>query len=181
VARGLYSDFLQTCWFQLYDLPEPDILLPSFLPYHLANQPVAGFNGVTFPGLTGNTDEVKEAIWPWPHKFVSSATFDQLVLRKGMSSENLDFITWALTAIAGLTAPRRSLILYSLDKARYARRGWLLYNAIPQSYRAPDFDASSTDIAVEELTLEVHTIMPVPLGSGFSLGGTDVGGPTQKV
>jgi len=168
MARSHLFDFLQTCWFQLFEIPDLNQPVP-FLAHHMANLPVAGFNHITFPGITVNTEKIREGTFPWEHSVIMNATVDPITLRSGMMDINMDFYTWTMMGATGVMPTRRTLALYQLDRSRYARKMWVLYGCIPSGFWGPDLDATSSEVGIEELTLEITHMTQVPLGPGFPL------------
>lgn len=181
MARSASTDPLLAHNFALLDVPVAG-LLPTAFPIKTVQSAVAsgsfvGFRSLTMPEATIEMKEIKEGNWPYTHKtptgFVDSGTVSMEFAVFGF---NTDMWLYFQQAIWGRIAPRRSFIVVQTraDKLTIQRAYWL-EDCLPQSWKpVSDFDATSSEVSVESMTLDVHRIrllpVPVPLGPNASVG-----------
>ena len=80
------------------------------------------------------------------------AKYSHLVLKRGLLGST-DLWEWWKQAREGQANVDRNITITLLDEARAPVWAWRFRNAFPVNYRVTPLDASSSDIAVEELTL----------------------------
>ncbi|MEY2445242.1 MAG: hypothetical protein QOE00_1822 [Ilumatobacteraceae bacterium] len=86
------------------------------------------------------------------HKQPGLAKYGPLVLQRGLSGST-DLWEWWKQAREGQPNVDRNIRVTLLDEERAEVWTWLFRNAFPVNYRVAPLDSSSSDIAVEELTL----------------------------
>lgn len=95
MARSLFSDYLQTHTFWLFDVaPIEGFALPIF-------NPLAGFASITAPGMTFETYDVTEGNWFFRKKVIKKADIDPITLTRGVTFWDSDFWRWSVAAITG--------------------------------------------------------------------------------
>ena len=80
------------------------------------------------------------------------AKYGHLVLKRSLIGST-DLWDWWKQAREGQPNVDRNITITLLDEARSSVWAWRFRNAFPVNYRVSPLDASSSDIAVEELTL----------------------------
>jgi len=80
------------------------------------------------------------------------AKYSHLVLKRGLIGST-DLWEWWKQAREGQSNLDRNITITLLDEERVAVWSWRFRNAFPVNYRVTALDASSSDIAVEELTV----------------------------
>jgi phage tail-like protein len=80
------------------------------------------------------------------------AKYSHLVLKRGLIGST-DLWDWWKQAREGQPDVDRNITITLLDEERSAVWSWRFRNAFPVNYRVTPLDASSSDLAVEELTL----------------------------
>jgi hypothetical protein len=243
MARPTLRDHLQAYSFYLVDIAPIEVLgLPIFTP-------LFGFNAITAPEITVETQEVVECNWSFHRKVVKKASIGTMTLSRGALFYDSDFWRWIKTAISGNTedfqssnyglamsvgagaldpggsnlgiaaaaassalglfgfpriggpSPRRDLMLVQLfahmgtgelaataitgllgvasvlgagaaiggfgKAARVPAKAWLLKGCIPVRYKvAGDFDATSSEVSIQELDIECENVDEVSLAGG---------------
>jgi phage tail-like protein len=84
------------------------------------------------------------------------AKYTHLVLKRGLIGST-DLWEWWKQAREGQSNVDRNITITLLDEERVPVWSWRFRNAFPVNYRVTPLDASSSDIAVEELTLTFDT------------------------
>lgn len=91
-----------------------------------------------------------------PRKMPGLTKYGNVTLKWGMT-ENMSFYTWVsdITSGAKLSAEDRvkDVTITLQDDAHSPIASWTLVNAWPCKYTAPDFNASSSEIAFESVEL----------------------------
>jgi phage tail-like protein len=80
------------------------------------------------------------------------AKYGHLVLKRGLIGST-DLWEWWKQAREGQSNLDRNIMITLLDEERVPVWSWRFRNAFPVNYRVTSLDASSSDIAVEELTV----------------------------
>jgi hypothetical protein len=97
VARSTVQDYLQAFPFWLFDVAPIDTLaLPIFTP-------LSGFATVSAPEITLETQEIKEANWPFKRHSIKGADVSPITLTKGVTFHNSDFWRWLIASVMGDT------------------------------------------------------------------------------
>lgn len=102
------------------------------------------------------------------------AEFDDMTLKKGMCDSNSAvFWQWLSNTLnpAATTKIRRNVNILLFNQAGDILQCWTLIGAIPTSWKAPSFQATGTDVAIEELTLSYEGIK---VQYGQSPGGSSI-------
>ena len=169
MARSYLSDPLLTCHFALIEVPAPS-LWPIAFPYKTARSAISsgnfvGFQSMTTPEFTLETREIKQGNWPYIHNIiVGYQSGGTITLSQAVLSLATDMYMWWSSAAQGVLAPRRHMILTHLrsDKKLPARM-LSCENCIPVSWKpASDFDASTSQVSVETLTLWTQRVNIIP-------------------
>jgi hypothetical protein len=103
VARSVIQDYLQVFPFALFDVaPIESLSLPIFTP-------LSGFATVSAPEISIETQEIKEANWPFKRHAIKGADVSQITLTRGVTFANSDFWRWIVASIMGDTEWRLKL------------------------------------------------------------------------
>jgi phage tail-like protein len=125
--------------------------------------PAAGFQTCSMPDLTLENHEYSEGLWTYRRKFVGTPTFNDITMAKGVVRNDSSFFKWVMAAVLN-KAYRTSLTInhYHRDdvsglidytNAKPSRQ-LILMNAGPGNVKlGSDFDAMSSDISIEEVTV----------------------------
>ncbi len=88
--------------------------------------------------------------------------YSNIVLKRGIVADDLDFFSWINTKQMG-TIERRDVVISLLNENHEPIISWKLKNAFPVKYAGPVLLAESSDLAIEslELTHEGITVIGV--------------------
>lgn len=86
-----------------------------------------------------------------PMKVPGLKKYGNITLRQGLV-DSMVLYDWVVTGVNG-AVERKTITITLLDEEESPAASWQVINAWPTRYTAPDFNASSSEIAVE--TLEV--------------------------
>jgi phage tail-like protein len=143
----------------------------------------AGFSRVS--GLSQETEvvEYREGIdGASVRKLPGLTTFEDLVLEKGKST-NEDFQIWQNQVFevrerGGLPDPayRRNVIIQLLNRNNVPVKEWVAFRAWATKLEHGDFDAASSDVLLETLTIAHEGLKAVKPGSGKAIAAAGAGG-----
>jgi len=85
---------------------------------------------------------------------MGAINFSTVVLKRGLTSSD-DLWTWFGLVGTGAYAQRLNVTITQFDQAGSGVFSWTLLKAMPIKFKAPDFNASNNEVAIEELHL-VH-------------------------
>lgn len=83
---------------------------------------------------------------------VGHAEYDDITLKRGMS-DSQTFWSWVTNTLTSLSKERRNVNIVLFNQAGETMQSWTLIGSIPISWKAPAFQADSSSMAIEELTL----------------------------
>lgn len=114
-----------------------------------------GFSSVSGLILTTNVDSIREGgVNDYVHKLPKQTTQTDLVLKKGQTDDDTLW-TWYADVVGGKIA-RKNGSIYLLDDQGSPAMWWNFIEAFPISWTGPAFDASSSRVAIESMTLTHH-------------------------
>lgn len=108
---------------------------------------VSGFDATIEPIEYREGDMASET----PLKVAGLRKYGNITLKKGMI-EGQVLYDWLAPGLTG-EVQRKTVTVSLLDEAQKAVASWQIINAWPTKYTAPDFNATSNEIAVETLEL----------------------------
>lgn len=95
MARGWVTDYLQSHTFWLCDIAPLDLLsLPIF-------NPLMGFKSISGPEINFDTEEIREANWPFTKKVIKGGSCSAITLTRGSTWYDSDFWRWTMAALRG--------------------------------------------------------------------------------
>lgn len=114
---------------------------------------VAGFSEVSAPDITSDPVEYREGpvVGKVSGRQPGIVTYSNVSLKRG-STQSHTFADW-MKAIRNGKAPRKTVVITLLDDETKEVASWQLEKAWPTKYTAPDFNATSNEIAIERLEL----------------------------
>jgi phage tail-like protein len=83
---------------------------------------------------------------------LKQAKFNDITLKRGMT-DDLVFWQWINQVLEGQAKQRLNINILLFNQAGDTMQTWTLIGAIPVSWKSPSFQADSTTVAIEELTL----------------------------
>jgi phage tail-like protein len=111
-----------------------------------------GFSEVS--GFDANIDviEYREGdMVQTPMKLPGLKKYGNITLRQGLT-DSIVLYEWIITGVDG-PVDRKTVTITALDEAGEPAASWQVINAWPMKYTAPDFNATSSEVAIEALEL----------------------------
>jgi phage tail-like protein len=102
--------------------------------------------------------------------FLGHPTFNDITLKKGVT-DDLTFWQWGSQVLRGFPQQRLNISILLFNQSGQTMQTYLLIGAVPVGWKAPSFQADSTSVAIEELTiayegLKIYSTTPVGSSSG---------------
>ena len=82
-----------------------------------------------------------------PYKIPGLKKYGNITLKKGLT-DSLVMYEWLITGVDG-PVDRKTITITSLDESEQPVASWQVINAWPIKYSAPDFNATSSEVAIE--------------------------------
>ncbi|MFT4105831.1 MAG: phage tail protein [Lacrimispora sp.] len=86
-----------------------------------------------------------------PMKLPGLRKYSNITLKQGLA-DSMVLYDWIISGVDG-AADRKTITITLLDEEEAPAASWQVINAWPMKYTAPDFNASSSEVAIE--TLEI--------------------------
>lgn len=86
-----------------------------------------------------------------PMKLPGLKKYGNITLKQGVA-DSMVMYEWMIAGVEG-EVERKTITITVLDETETATASWQVINAWPAKYTAPDFNASSSEVAIE--TLEI--------------------------
>ena len=117
------------------------------------NKEEAGFNEVSSPDVTADPIEYREGntAGKTPGKQPGILKYSNVTLKRGTTDSQI-FVAWMKDIQAG-KATRKTVVITLMDDEMKEVASWQLEKAWPTKYTAPDFNATSNEVAIESLEL----------------------------
>lgn len=176
-SRHPVENLLQTNRFWLVDT-----VPSSTFPFFVLGAPIMGFQSITMPEITLETDEIKQINSMYKRTIYSGGSVSTITLTRGARAYDDTFSIWIDRAIRGIDMVPRNLLLLQFTGINVAAwggasvdlpvaieaweiaqflpgRAWLLWDAIPVRYKpGSDFDATSGEVSIMEIDLAIHAM-----------------------
>ncbi len=111
-----------------------------------------GFSEVTGFDASIDVVEYREGdMVQTPYKIPGLKKYGNITLKKGLT-DSLVMYEWLITGVDG-PVDRKTITITSLDESEQPVASWQVINAWPVKYTAPDFNATSSEVAIE--TVEI--------------------------
>jgi len=187
MARSTIADFLQNYLFhaEVVDTPIGADVLKGVRGEGHPVEGEAGFQSISGGNVNADVAEYREGIAPrWPRKVIGILNVDDFTFTRGEVPGDTIFFDWLMAYIAGYDA-RADIHIYhysKLDvpkgieelKPEKATHTYKLFNAVPTSVKVvPDFDATSSEVAVSELTVSIERVSVEVRSDIQKIGGVD--------
>lgn len=171
MARSNLGDLLQNFAFWLIDI-DPSARLPFFV----LGGPLYGFNAITHPEISVETEDIVQVNSPWKVRAFASADVGSITLSRGVRFYDSSMYTWIDRYIEGTDVGQRNLLLIHnmntslgsipaaptpdfIEIFRIPGKAWLLWDCIPVRYKAgSDLDGTSGDVSISELDIQPSRI-----------------------
>ncbi len=161
--------------------------------------PLLAFTAATAPEINVELKDIKPGNWEYQRRVVSRASVSPITLSRGVNFYDSDFYNWVTNAIRGKQPVRRNLAMIHFLGFRPLRqavgqggigieaggssmveripgRAWILKNCVPTRYKAgSDFDASSSDVSIQELEVQPEYIVELTVSTLSPFAGRALG------
>ena len=84
--------------------------------------------------------------------FIKQTKFNDVTLKRGLT-DDLAFWGWMKETLSDTPNKRLNVTIMVFNQAGETMQSWTLIGAIPVGWKAPSLQASSSSVAIEELTL----------------------------
>lgn len=113
----------------------------------------AGFSEVSAPNITSDPVEYREGSMAskFSGKQPGILKYPIVTLKRG-TTESRIFVDW-MKEVQNGKAPRKTVVITLMDDEMKEVASWQLEKAWPTKYSAPDFNATSNEVAIESLEL----------------------------
>lgn len=176
-TRSRLEDLLQSHRFWLVD-----VVPSSTIPFFVLGSPIMGYQAITMPEITLDTDEIKQLNSMYKRTIYSGGGVGPVTLSRGARVYDDLFYAWVDRAIRGIDMVPRNLLLLQYTEINAANalglsvdlpvaieawevaqfvpgRAWLLWGCIPMRYKpGSDFDAMSSEVSIMELDIQPWAI-----------------------
>lgn len=111
-----------------------------------------GFSEVTGFDASIDVMEYREGdMVQTPMKIPGLKKYGNITLKKGLA-DSIVLYEWIIVGVDG-PVERKTITITLLDEAEEAVASWMVINAWPIKYTAPDFNATSSEVAIESLEI----------------------------
>lgn len=111
-----------------------------------------GFSEVTGFDASIDVMEYREGdMVQTPMKIPGLKKYGNITLKKGLA-DSMVLYEWMIAGVDG-AVERKTITITLLDESEEAAASWQIINAWPVKYTAPDFNATSSEVAVESLEI----------------------------
>lgn len=111
-----------------------------------------GFSEVSGFDVTIDIKEYREGDMPQTlSKVPGLKKYSNIVLKKGLA-DSMVLYDWIMKGVEG-EVERKTVTITLLDQTESAVASWQVINAWPTKYTAPSFNASSSEVSIEQLDL----------------------------
>jgi len=183
MARNRLTDFMQSHRFWLFDVVPS--LAP---PFYVLGTPFFGFSNITAPEYTAEVSEIKQLNSMFKRYAYDGGSVGPITLTRGIRGYDDTMWDWMYRALIGLEVTQRHLLLLQFTNINMNRlgagedakfigydipgidtplefgmylpgRAYLLWSCIPTRYKtAGDFDATSSEVSLQELEIQPEAI-----------------------
>lgn len=185
MARPRFLDKMQVYPFWVFDVSGF-----SGNPLFSVFDPVLGFSSVTAPEISVETMDIQPGNWEYKRRVVKTADVGSITMARGVNFFASDFYNWISNAIRGIQPVRRNLVIVHFMSFKPIRqlqgatsgvgpelgstalverlpgRAWFLSGCVPTRYKAGgDFDASSSDVSIQELEVQPEYIQEITVAT----------------
>lgn len=111
-----------------------------------------GFSEVTGFDASIDVIEYREGdMVPTPMKIPGLKKYGNITLKQGLTTSTVLY-DWIIAGVNG-AVERKTITITLLDDEEAAAASWQVINAWPTKYTAPDFNATSSEIAIDSLEI----------------------------
>lgn len=111
-----------------------------------------GFSEVTGFGVSIDVMEYREGdMVQTPMKIPGLKKYGNITLKQGLA-DSMVLYDWIIAGVDG-AVDRKTITITLLDEEEAPAASWQVINAWPMKYTAPDFNATSSEVAIESLEI----------------------------
>lgn len=111
-----------------------------------------GFSEVTGFGVSIDVMEYREGdMVQTPMKIPGLKKYGNITLKQGLA-DSMVLYDWIIAGVDG-AVDRKTITITLLDEEEAPAASWQVINAWPMKYSAPDFNATSSEVAIESLEI----------------------------
>lgn len=168
MARALSTDPLQNFSYYLLDIPvaaSPPVAFPFKIGQGLSEGQLLSFKSISIPSVSMGMKTIQEGNWPYAHQIpTGQITTGDTTIEAAVTPLSMDFYLWFFQAVWGTGAPRRNFtVVHTRADKLIPRRVVNLFGCVPKSWQpSSNFDASSSELSIESLTVSVHQVEVLP-------------------
>ena len=121
----------------------------------------ANFQSVS--GLSGGYSPepfVEGGVSAFTHKLTSRSAFTPLTLKRGLTSSRLLY-NWCDVTFKTMRTVPTDVLISLLDEKQQPVESWMVLQAIPTNWSASNFDATSSSVVFETLTLNFQNFIRI--------------------
>lgn len=168
MARSIDTDPLKVSHFYLLDIPitaKAPVAFPFKIGQNASQSQLLSFRSISIPQMEHQVKEIQEGNWPYKHNVLTGfVNTGNVTIGSAVTPLSLDFYLWFQQGVYGTVGPRRNFtVVHTRGPNELPRRIINLSGCLPVAWKpSGDFDASSSDISIEELTLAVNRVWVLP-------------------
>ena len=123
---------------------------------------VGGFTNVSGLEISVEVKPVQEGgVNDMEFKIPTRTKYTDIVLQRGLTDRDM-FWPWYLGVMEGIIVRKHGSI-YMLNNSKEIVMGWHFFDAYPTKWVGPTFNAESSAIATESITLTHHRLIKLPI------------------
>jgi phage tail-like protein len=168
MARAISTDPLQNFNYYLLDIPTLSVI-PVAFPFKIGQGASEGqllsFKSISVPTVTMGMKTIQEGNWPYAHQIpMGQLSTGDTTIEAAVTPLSMDFYLWFFQAVWGTGAPRRNFtVVHTRADKRQPRRIYNLFGCVPKAWQpSSPFDATSSEVSIESLTMSVHQVEVLP-------------------
>ena len=168
MARAVETDPLQNFNYYLLDIPTLSVI-PVAFPFKIGQGASEGqllsFKSISVPSVTMGMKTIQEGNWPYAHQIpMGQISTGDTTIEAAVTPLSMDFYLWFFQAVWGTGAPRRNFtVMHTRADKLQPRRIINLFGCVPKSWQpSSNFDATSSEVSIESLTMSVHQVEVLP-------------------
>ncbi|OFZ06807.1 MAG: hypothetical protein A3D92_13175 [Bacteroidetes bacterium RIFCSPHIGHO2_02_FULL_44_7] len=114
-------------------------------------------------GLSFSYDTEKHAeggVAGFSHQLTDRGSYASLVLSRGLTADR-GLYEWCKGTVDTMNAQPCNILVSLLDNNNLPVKNWLIFHAIPTNWSVDGFDASTSDVVMESMTLSYQNFIMI--------------------
>lgn len=121
----------------------------------------ASFKSVGGLSFSYTPDERTEGgVSGFTHSLTNTGTHGSLVLSRGLSADK-ELYDWCEGTVNTMKTQPCNILISLLDNNNLPVKNWLIFHAIPTNWSVDGFDASTSDVVMESVTLSYQNFIMI--------------------